>query len=217
MSSIKWSDRSRNLNCVKVVVSLFASFHVKELNREPRQIAMNRRRNNATLQLVALKEADWRGRYAPLSKDLFHLIFNEKPVLNRHGRLFGRSKVLRARFSFLPHSDRANQTQFPFTINQSRCRTIPRSLGLVPFALGINENQNASGSSLRFSLIVAIRVTRSHIFSSDTQYSCVQKGKLKNKITHNCNNRLFCNCKISNDVTYSAWRLLFRLYNRFSH
>jgi len=111
---------------------------------------MNRYGNNATLQL-ALKEADRRGRYAPLSKDLFHLIFNEKPVLYRCGRLFGRSKVLRAYFSFLPHSDRANQIQFPFTINQSHCRTIPRPFGLVPFTLQINENQNASGSSLRFS------------------------------------------------------------------
>jgi len=112
---------------------------------------VNRCRNNATLQLVALKKADWRGRYAPLSKDLFHLILNEKPVLNRRGRLFDRSKVLQAHFSFLSRSDYANQTQFPFTLNQSRCRTIPRPLGLVPFTLRINENQNVSGSSLRFS------------------------------------------------------------------
>lgn len=88
-------------------------------------------RNNATLQLVALKGADQRGRYALLSKDLFHLILNEKPVPGTDAEDFlaGRRST-GSTFLFAPSSSRANQTpRFPFTINQSEYRTTTISVG----------------------------------------------------------------------------------------
>lgn len=111
-----------DINCQKNSFVSYIVVYVKKLNQKVSKIEIDCYiivKVSATLQLIALREANRRSRYTPLSKDLFHLNAQWETRSMRKTR-----RPSRPTFFVDVEPCDPDSCQFPFTTNQSRYSAI---------------------------------------------------------------------------------------------